>query len=315
MDKFTGRRRAGWQSKAPLWPFLLVAFPLVMAFCLLVGPLMTGLVLGDGTAGGHAMVWFKTFSNIMVPPLLAGVVTGFLLHQILLAPSGRHGAMMWTGLLIMAGAVAGAPLNLIQGYAADRVGYAITLDRSVAEARTASRRAEQDFYRRLDLLLTHNPFDPADLASSTGLEDARQSIAGHRDLIAAARRDYEPGQDQARAALAAAIVDEMDREAVLERFDAARVERKALMDKVLAGHARIADLRDEELKAMTSNRGAWRKNERGVMFTSESLFNRVTGLERGIQATVLDIREAEDGIATLDAETDAGIHRVLVEAV
>src|SRR5690606_6305521 len=67
MDKFTARRRASWQSKAPAWPFLAVAFVIAAAGGLLVSLYASGVLLGDGSSGGRAVVWIKTLSNIVIP--------------------------------------------------------------------------------------------------------------------------------------------------------------------------------------------------------------------------------------------------------
>lgn len=315
MDKFTGRRRATWQSTAPTWPFVLVAFVVVVVACLIASPFFGGVILGDGTAGGRAMVWFKTISNILLPALLAGVLCGALLHALFLGPAGRHGAMKWTGLLILAGALAGAPISMLRGHTADRVGYAAKLGTSVNEARAASHESEQNLYRRLRLLLRNDPFDPTSLAAASGLEDARKAIDGHKSLIAEARRDYGPGQVRARAALAGAIVDEMDREAVLERFDAAAVERKAAMEKMWAAHDDLIGLREQELQALTGNRGSWRRAPNGITVTSESLFNRIKALDGRIGEAFDAMSAAEIEVQQIDARTDAGIDRVLRAAV
>lgn len=316
MDKFTGRRRAPtWQSTATLWPFALLAFLAVFLICLAISPFAGGVILGDGTAGGRAMVWFKMLSNVLLPAVVIGSLAGFMLHHFFLSPAGRHGAMTWTALLILVGAVAGVPFNVIRGYSADRLGYAMKLDASVSEARAASRRSEQDFYRRLGMLMNSNPFSPDRLAAEGGLEDARDAIAVHRQLIAQARTDYAPGQVEARAAMARAIVDEMDREAVLDRFDGAAGPRKALVERIWAAHDRIADLRAAELQALESSRGSWRKVPGGITITSGTLFNRVTGLERQIGEARDEANAAGMELLQLDGQTDAGIDRVLAAAV
>lgn len=315
MDRFSGRRRSAWQATAAFWPFALMAFVAVFIICLGISPIAGGLILGDGTAGGRAIVWFKMLSNILVPAIVVGLLAGWVLHQVFLAPAGRHGAMTWAALLVLTGAIAGAPFNVMRGITADRLGYAMRLDASVAEARTASRRSEKDFYRRLHLLMRTNPFDPARLARENGLEDAEGVIATHRRLIADARRDYGPGQVEARAALAGAIVDEMDRDAVLDRFDGAATARRELVERIWAAHESIADLRAEELTALSGDRGAWRKTPGGVTITSERLFRRVTGLERRIGEAVAEANVAERALYDLDSQTDAGIDRVLAAAV
>lgn len=315
MDKFSGRRRETWQSKAPLWPFTIVAFVLVFVLCLIASPFAGGVILGDGTSGGRALVWFKMLSNVLVPAIVIGLVAGFLLNQLFLAPAGRHGALTWTGLFIVTGIFAGVPVNIVRGHTADRAGYAMRLDASVEEARTASRRSERDFYRRLGLLMRNNPFDPARLGAEGGLEDAGEVIVVHRNLIADARRDYAPGQVEARAALARAIVDADDREAVLERFDGAAPARRALVERIWTAHDRIADLRAEELQALSGNRSAWRKTPGGITITSQALFRRVTALERGIGEAAVAANTAEQGLYSLDSQTDAGIDRVLAAAI
>jgi hypothetical protein len=315
MDKFSGRRRETWQSKAPLWPFVLLAVVLVFVLCLVASPFAGGIILGDGTTGGRAIVWFKMLSNVMVPAIVIGLFAGFLLNQFFLAPAGRHGALTWAALLVLTGAIAGIPVNVMKGFTADRLGYALKLDASVEEARTASRRSERDFYRRIGLLMRNNPFDPARLAAEGGLEDARQAIIIHRELIADARRNYAPGQVEARAALARSIVNVQDREGVLDRFDGAAPERRALVERIWSAHGRIADLRAEELEALSANRGAWRRTPGGVTITSESLFRRVRALEGAINTASEAANTAEMELYQLDGQTDAGIDRVLAAAV
>ncbi|GAA0636240.1 hypothetical protein [Brevundimonas lenta] len=314
MDKFTGRRRATWQSKLPPWPFVIVAFVLAGVGCWLAGPLFSGIVFGDGTNGGRAMVWMKTASNIVLPAVLVGVAVGALLNAIYLAPAGRHGALMWTALLVGLGVIVGAPASVARGFVADKVGYEMRLQTSAAEARAESRRSEADLNHRLGLLLHNNPFEPSRLAAEDGLEDARKAIAGHRDLIAAARRDYGPGQVKARAALAGAIVGEMDREAVLDRFDEAAGPRKALMERIWAAHDRIIALREDELAALSANRSGWRKAPGGAEITSRPLLVRIRRIEAGLDQVFDEVRTAEIELAQLDYETDAGIDRVLKAA-
>lgn len=314
MDSFTGRRRATWQSKAPAWPFLIAAFVVVCVGCFLIAPYFSGVIFGDGTHGGRALVWIKAASNTILPGVVLGIAVGAILNAVYLSPAGRHTALKWTALLVLAGAVVGLPRSVIQAIDSDRDGYALRLATSAAEARTASRRSEADLYRRLDLLLRNNPFDPGRLGAADGLSDARKAIAGHRDLINAARRDYEPGQVAARAALAKAIVGEMDREAVLERFDAAAIERKALMERFWAAHDRIISLREQELTALEGNRSGW-KSENGVgMISSRPLLIRIQGIESRLRAAFTEVREAEAALNMLDYQTDAGIDRVLAAA-
>jgi len=315
MDKFSGRRRETWQSKAPLWPFVFGSFVLVFLLCLAASPFAGGIILGDGTTGGRAIVWFKMLSNVMVPAIVIGLFVGFLLHQFFLAPAGRHGALTWAALMVLAGAVAGAPVNVVRGFTADRLGYALKLDASLEEARTASRRSERDFYRRLGMLMRNNPFDPARLAGEGGLDDARDAIIIHRQLIVEARRNYGPGQVEARAALVRSIVDVQDREAVLDRFDGAAPGRRALVERIWTAHDRIADLRAEELEALSANRGAWRRTPGGATITSESLFRRVRALESAIREARDAADAAEVELYQLDSQTDAGIDRVLAAAV
>ena len=88
MDKFTGRRRASWQSKAPLWPFLIAAFALAAAGGVLISLYASGVILGDGTSGGRALVWIKTASNIAIPALIIGAAVGALLNGAFLSPAG-----------------------------------------------------------------------------------------------------------------------------------------------------------------------------------------------------------------------------------
>lgn len=95
MDRYSGRRRSAWQTNAAFWPFALLAFVAVFIICLGISPIAGGMILGDGTAGGRAIVWFKMLSNVLVPALVVGLLAGFMLHQFFLAPAGRHGAMTW----------------------------------------------------------------------------------------------------------------------------------------------------------------------------------------------------------------------------
>lgn len=316
MDKFTGgRRRPTWQSTSSMVPFLVIAILFVAVVCFVVSPWSGGVLLGDGTTSGRLMVWVKTVSNFVFTGLMVGAFTGFLLHQLFLAPAGRHGALKWTALLVGIGAVAAAPLAVVRGMEADRLGYAMRLDKAVAEARTASRRSEQDLYRRIDLLLARDPFDPVRLAGPDGLTTADETIAGHRSLIAEARKDYAAGQIQARAALAGAIVGQMDREAVLERFDEAAVKRRALAETMWGGHDRLIALREQELRALRRDRGAWRAAPGGVTVTSQALLNEIRTIDTEFRKAAGDVHKAETGLRVLDAETDAGIDRVLEAAV
>lgn len=315
MDKFTGKRRETWQSKLPVWPFMVVASVIVAVVCAVISLTFSGVLLGDGTAASKAVVWLKAFANIMLPAVVVGSAAGWVLHQIYFGPANRHGAMGWTGLLILAGALGGTPASLTKAVVADRLGYATRLNESVSEARAATKRSQADLQRRLYLLLRYNPFEARKLASEGGLQKAADSIAAHRDLIAAARKDYERGQAEARAAMEEGIVGEADREAVLMRLDEAAGPRKALMERVWGGHERIAALREQELEALSSNRGAWRSTPQGAAITSEALFNRIQQIENQIDDAIEDVDRAGSELYRLDAETEAGIDRVLKAAV
>lgn len=311
MDSFTGRRRATWQSKAPAWPFLVAAFVVVCVGCFLIAPYFSGIIFGDGTHGGRAMVWVKAASNAILPGVVVGVAVGAILNAVYLSPARRYTALKWTVLLLLAGALVGVPRSVIQAIQTDRAGYALRLANSAAEARKASRQSEEDLYRRLGLLLQNNPFEPGNLGAVDGLEDARKAIAGHRDLIAAARRDYGPGQVAARDALARGIVGATDREAVLQRFDAAAVERKALMERFWAAHDRIISLREQELAALKGNRAGWR-SENGVgLISSRPLLVRIQSLERQLNEAGAEVNDAEYAIAALDNRTDGEIDQML----
>ncbi len=312
MDKFTSRRRASWQSKAPPWPFLAAALALAVAGGVLVSLYASGVLLGDGTSGGRAIVWVKTLSNIVIPALAIGAGVGALLNGAYLSPAGRQGALKWSIWLMAAAAVGAAPMSVAKGMEADRIGYEIRLKAAVAEARIASRRSENDFYRRMHLLARHQGYGVSILRSSDGVAQARKAIAGHRDLLASARVDYDKGQAEARAALAGVIVRESQREAVLERFDTAQVTRKALMDKVWAVHERIIALSEEEVDVLYANRGRWRPNAYGGgTVDSRPLLNQLRRIGSDRRKASAEHDRLYSEIATLDAETNAGIDRVI----
>jgi len=316
MDKFTSRRRASWQSKAPPWPFLAVALVLALGGGVLVSLYASGVLLGDGTSGGRTIVWIKTLSNIVIPALAIGAGVGALLNGAYLSPAGRQGALKWSAWLMAAAALGAAPMSVARGMEADRVGYEIRLKAAVADARIASRRSETDFYRRMHLLARHQGYGVEVLRSADGVAQARKAIAGHRDLLAAARVDYAKGQAEARAALARVIADEFDREAVLERFDTAQATRGALMDKVWAVHERIIALSEEEVDLLYANRGRWRPNGYGGgTVDSAPLLNQLRRIGRDRRAASGEHDQLYSEIATLDAETNAGIDRVIEAAV
>lgn len=316
MDKFTTRRRASWQSKAPLWPFLAVALVLALGGGVLVSLYASGVLLGDGTSGGRTIVWIKTLSNIVIPALAIGAGVGALLNGAYLSPAGRQGALKWSVWLMAAAALGAAPMSVANGMKADRVGYEMRLKAAVADARIASRRSETDFYRRMQVLARHQGFGVGVLRTPDGVAQARKAIAGHRDLLAKARLDYDKGQAEARAALAGAIADKADRSAVLERFDTAQVTRKALMDKVWAVHERIVALSEEEVDLLYANRGRWRPNGYGGgTVDSAPLLNQLRRIGRDRRAAAAEHDRLYSEIMTLDAETNAGIERVIEAAV
>ncbi|MCS6625295.1 hypothetical protein N0B44_20495 [Roseibacterium beibuensis] len=316
MDKFTSRRRATWQSKAPLWPFLAAALALAVGGGVLVSLYASGVLLGDGTSSGRAVVWIKTLSNIVIPAVLIGGAVGGLLNGVFLSPARRDGALKWSGVLMLAAAFAAAPMSVVKGMEADRLGYEIRLKDAVARARISSRQSELDFYRRMHLLVRHQGFGIEVLRTSDGLDKARTAIAGHKDLIAAARRDYDKGQADARAALAAVIADEADREAVLVRFDTAQIERKALMEKIWGIHDSLVALSEEEVNLLYANRGRWRPNGYGGgTVDSLPLLNQLRRIGRDRSAASHEHDQLYSEIATLDAETNAGIDRVIEAAI
>lgn len=316
MDKFTSRRRASWQSKAPLWPFLAVALVVAVGGGILVSQFASGVLLGDGTSSGRAVVWIKTLSNIVIPALAIGAGVGALLNGVFLSPAGREGALKWSLWLMAAAAVGAAPTSVANGMEADRVGYEMRLKEAVSDARIASRRSETDFYRRMHMLARHQGYGVEVLRTADGVEQARKAIAGHRDLLAAARRDYDKGQAEARAALAGAIADEGDREAVLTRFDTAQIERKALMEKVWAIHDRIVALSDEEVDLLYANRGRWRPNAwGGGTVDSQALLNQLRRIGADRTRAASDHDRLYSEIASLDVETNAGIDRAIEDAI
>lgn len=314
MDKFTGKRRETWQSRTPVWPFMVVGTVTVVIICALISVFWSGAMLGDGTGAGRMVVIMNAFANVFVPAVIVGGAVGLFLNYIYFTPANK-GALKWTGLLIVAGAVAAVPASLPKAITADRMGYAIRLKTSVTEAREAARRSEEDLQRRLFLLLRRNPFEASKLAREGGLEYAAKVINAHRALITSARQDYDKGQAEARAAMEKGIVGKRDREAVLLRMDEAAGARKALMERIWTGHERIADLRQQELKALQDNRGSWRPTYQGASISSPALFNRIQQIENDIGAAIRDVEEAEAELRRFDAETEAGIDRVLEAAV
>lgn len=316
MDKFTSRRRASWQSKAPLWPFLAIALAIALGGGVLVSQYASGVLLGDGTSGGRTLVWIKTLSNIVIPALAIGAGVGALLNGAYLSPARREGALKWSVWLMAAAALGAAPMSVAKGMEADRLGYEIRLKAAVADARIASRRSETDFYRRMHLLVRHQGYGVEVLRTSDGVEQARKAIAGHKDLLAKARVDYDKGQAEARAALAGVIADEADREAVLTRFDEAQVTRKALMEKVWGVHERIVALSEEEVNLLYANRGRWRPNAwGGGTVDSMPLFNQLRRIGQDRRAASSEHDRLYSEITTLDAETNAGIDRVIEDAI
>lgn len=314
MDRFTGKRRETWQSKTPVWPFMVVGTVIVVIVCALISAFWSGAMLGDGTGSGRAVVWMNAFANVFVPAVIVGGAMGLFLNYIYFTPA-RRGALGWTGLLIVAGAVASVPISLPKAIQADRLGYAMRLNASVSEAREAAKRSEADLQRRLFLLLRRNPFEASKLAREGGLEYAAKVINAHRKLISEARRDYDKGQAEARAAMEKGIVGAADREAVLLRMSEAAGPRKALMERVWSGHDRIADLREQELKALQDNRGSWRPTYQGASISSPALFNRIQQIENDIDEAIREVEAAEIELQRFDAETEAGIDRVLQAAV
>ena len=315
MDKFTGRRRAAWQSKAPLWPFLAVALALAVGGGLLVSLYASGVLLGDGTSGGRAVVWIKTLSNIVIPALLIGAGAGALLNGVFLSPAGRQGALKWSIWLMAAAALGAAPMSVARGVEADRLGYEIRIREGVTDARIASRKSETDFYRRMHLLVRHKSFDLETLRTADGLAQARKAVAGHRDLVATARRDYAAGQTAARAALADAVAGGADREAVLARFDEAQTKRTALMDQVWNTHDRLVALNEAEIELLHANRDNWRATAYGASTGSRALLGRLNRIDADRRAAAAEHDRLYSEIVTLDAETNAGIDRVLDAAL
>lgn len=314
MDKFTGKRRETWQSKTPVWPFMVVGTVVVVITCALISVFWSGAMMGDGTGAGRMVVIMNAFANVFVPAVIVGGAVGLFLNYIYFTPANK-GALKWTGLLILAGAIAAVPASLPKAITADRMGYAIRLNTSVAEAREAAKRSEADLQRRLFLLLRNNPFDAQKLSRAGGLENAAKIINAHRALITSARQDYDKGQAEARAAMEKGIVGRNDREAVLQRMDEAASPRKAIMERVWKGHERIADLREQELTALRDNRGSWRATYQGAAITSPALFNRIQQIENDIREAIEDVEQAEADLYRHDAETEAGIDRVLRAAV
>ena len=314
MDKFTGKRRETWQSRTPVWPFMAAGTVVVAVVCLLISVFWSGAMLGDGTGEGRFVVWMNAFANVFVPAVIVGGAVGLFLNHLYFGPANR-GALGWTGLLILAGALVSVPVSLPKAITADRLGYAIRLNDSVTEAREAAKRSEADLQRRLYLLLRNNPFDAQKLAREGGLENAAKIINAHRALIASARADYDKGQAEARAAMARGIVGRADREAVLQRMDEAAGPRKAIMERVWSGHERIADLRAQELAALRDNRGGWRATYQGAAISSPALFSRIQKIEADIDAAIDAVNQAESELYRFDTETEAGIDRVLKAAV
>lgn len=316
MDKFTSRRRATWQSKTPPWPFIAAALAVALGGGALVSLYASGVLLGDGTSGGRTIVWIKTLSNIVIPALAIGAGVGALLNGAYLSPAGRQGALRWSVWLMAAAAVGAAPMSVANGMEADRAGYEMRLKAAVADARIAARRSETDFYRRMHMLARHQGYGVEVLRTPDGVAQARKAIAGHKDLLAAARVDYDKGQTEARAALAGVIADEADREAVLTRFDEAQVTRKALMDQVWSIHDRIVALGEEEVNLLYANRGRWRPNGYGGgTVDSTPLLNQLRRIGRERREAAAEHDRLYSEMSALDAETNAGIDRVIEAAI
>lgn len=314
MDKFTTRRRAAWQTKVPAWPFIAAAVVAAAAVGYFAGPYAGGMLLGDGTSGTRAIVWLKTASNIMIPALLVGVTLGVVLNTTILSPGGRHGAMTWTAVLVGVCALAIAPMAVARGIEADRLGYELRLRHSLNQSRVAAQRAENDYARRMGLLQRNQGVNLYTLAQKGGAEQSRKLLAGQKDLLASARRDYEKGQDEARAFLAKAIVGKADREAVLLRFDEARAERTPLMQKVFSLQERLIALDEAQIDLLLANRSKWRPSYDGGVVSDRALLNRLNAMNRERDAMLDEHDAASDRIRELDARTEAGIDRVLYAA-
>lgn len=314
MDKFTTRRRAAWQSKVPAWPFIAGAVVLAAVIGFLVGPYAGGMLLGDGTSGGRAIVWVKTASNIVIPALLVGVSLGMLLNTTILSPGGRHGAMTWTAVLVGACALSIAPMAVARGIEADRLGYELRLRQSLAESRISAQKAENDYARRMGLLQRSQGVNLYTLASASGVEQSRKLLAGQKDLLADARGAYTKGQDDARAFLAKAIVGQADREAVLLRFDEARAERTPLMQKVFSLQERLIALDEAQIDLLLANRSKWRPSYGGGLVSDRALLNRLNAMNREREAMLDEHDAASDKIRELDARTEAGIDRIIFAA-
>lgn len=314
MDSFTTGRRASWQSKAPAWPFLIVAFVLAAVGGVLASLYASGVIMGDGTYAQRAYVWIKTASNIVIPALLVGGAVGGLLNFVFLSPARKDGAMKWSGLLMLTAALCAAPMSIARGMEADRLGYEIRLKEAVSDARIAARRSETDFYRRLSLLTRHQGFGVQTLRTPDGLEHARGFVARQKSLLTAARKDYADGQASARAALAGAVVNEADREAVLTRFDEAQVRRTALMDRIWTIHDRLAALNQQEVDLLYANRNNWRPTPYGAVVTNPALFGQLDRIQDERRELAIGHDRIYAEVATLDAETNRGIDRVIEAA-
>lgn len=314
MDKFTTRRRASWQSKVPAWPFILGAFVGAVGIAYFVGPYASGMILGDGTTSQSAIVWLKTVSNIVIPALLIGVTLGMTLNALILSPAGRHGAMKWTALLVGACALAIAPAAVARGIEADRLGYELRLRDSINKSRVAAARAENDYARRMGLLQGSQGVSIYTLSRPGGVEQSRKLLAGQKDLLAAARRDYGKGQDEARAFLAKAIVGEADREAVLLRFDEARAERTPLMEKIFSLQERLIAVDEAQINLLLATRARWRPTYGGATVSDRALLNRLNAMNRDRDAMLKEHNTLSDQVRELDAQTEAGIDRILYAA-
>lgn len=312
MDKFTGRRRASWQSKAPFWPFLAGAFAIAVGGGILVSLYASGVLLGDGTSGGRAVVWIKTVSNIVIPALAIGAATGALLNGVYLSPAGRGGALKWSGWLMLAAAAGAAPMSVANSIGADRTGQEIRLREAVTDSRIAARREGMDFYRRMHALAQHPGYGLHILGSPEQLAQARAAVAGRRERLAAARTDHEKAQAEARAALAEAIPDADRRAAVLARFDEAQAARGTLMEKVWATQDRLASLAEEEMSLLYANRGRWRPSPYGGgTVNSPALVNRLDAIRRERREAASEHTRLFAEIASLELETNEAIDEVV----
>lgn len=315
MDKFAPRGRGqAWQTRVPVWPFVLGAFVIVSVCALVVSPFVGGDINGDGTARTRLVGIATVFGSILFAGVFIGGAAGLVLNAAILNPGGRQGGLKWAALLVLTALVFASPVALIRGLISDRTAYDQRLYLAFSESQQARRRAESDLFRRLDLLNYGGRMRPAAIRGVEGEAEARRALANRLELVVAARRDYDAGEAEARAALSAAVADPTDREAVLDRFDASAAERRPLMVSIWNSVDRETALITAYVDLLTRNRAGWEPIGNDTRFSDPVMFRRAEALGSDLDAVHREIVSIYTGVNALDARTDEGIERVLAAA-